>query len=103
MAINGITLGSAGTFAETPTPAGTIFPAGTTFTWTSDDTNVTLTPSADGTSVTAQTVATDTATAFNLTCTSSFTPPGAPSPVAGTVSVPLLQPTPTGLEISQTA
>lgn len=34
--------------------------------WTSDDPNVTLTPSADGLTVQASDAATDTATSFNL-------------------------------------
>lgn len=89
MAIKGIVLGATGTFQMTPLPTGSVFPSGTTFTWTSDDTLTSLTPSADGTGVAVATTTGDTATSFNLTCTSSFTPPGASAPVSKSVNVPL--------------
>ena len=104
MAVTGIVLGQTGTFQEVPLPAGSVFPAGTTFTWFSDDTLTTLTPSADGTQAAVATSASDTATSFNLTCTSSFTPPGGPAPLVSTVNVPLLPvpvPTPTDMTINQ--
>lgn len=106
MPITGIVKGAPGTFTETPTPAGTVFPAGTTFTWTSDDPLTTLTPSADGTSVAVATTASDPATSFNLTCTSSFTDPATGTVVAGKVNVPLMPAqvqTPTGIQIDQTS
>jgi hypothetical protein len=104
MAITGIVKGATGTFGSTPTPAGSVFPAGTTYVWTADDPSVSLTPSSDGTSVAAATSVADTAASFNLTQTSSFTAPGASAPVSRTVNVPLLAPvvpTPTGIAISQ--
>jgi hypothetical protein len=97
MAITGIVLGATGTFQEQPSPAGSSFPTGTTFTWTSDDTLTTLTPSADTTQVAVATSASDTATSFNLTCTSS-------TGVTGTANVPLLPGQavgPTGITINQ--
>jgi hypothetical protein len=107
MAVTGVQAGSTGTFQELPQPAGTQFPAGTTFVWSVDDTaNVTLSPSSDGTTVVAAVSATDTNASFNLTVTSSFTPPGGSTPLAATVNVPVLAapvPTPTGMEINQIA
>jgi hypothetical protein len=97
--------GGTSVFQETPTPTGTTFPAGTTFTWTVDDTaDISLTPSTDTTMVTAVCVATPTGTSYNLTCTSSFTPPGASAPVSGTLNVPItgaVATTPTGITINQ--
>ena len=104
MAITGIVLGATGTFQEVPAPAGSAFPAGTTFTWTSSDSLTTLTPSADTTQVAVATSASDPATSFTLTCTSNFTPPGASAPVSGSTSVPLLPAVvgaPTGITINQ--
>jgi len=97
--------GGTSVFQELPTPTGSIFPTGTTFTWTVDDTaDITLTPSTDGTQVTAVCVATPTGTAYNLTCTSSYTPPGAPTPISATLNVAITAAppvTPTGMTISQ--
>lgn len=97
MPITGITLGAVGTFSATPTPAGSAFPSGTTFKWTSDDAATTLTPSAEGAQVAVATSTSDTTTSFNLTCTSS-------TGVSGTANVPLTAPappTPTGIAINQ--
>jgi hypothetical protein len=95
--------GGTSVFQEVPTPSGSQFPAGTTFTWTVDDTaDITLTP--NGTQVTVVCVANPTGTSYNLTCTSSFTPPGAPTPISATVNVaiiPATPPTPTGMQINQ--
>lgn len=96
--------GGSSVFQEVPTPAGSQFPAGTTFSWTVDDTaDISLAPSTDGTQVTATCVATPTGTSYNLTCTSSFTPPGAPTPVSATINVAIIvgTPTPTGMTINQ--
>jgi hypothetical protein len=97
--------GGTSTFTEAPTPAGSVFPAGTTFTWTVDDTaDITLTPTADGTGVSAACAASPTGTSYNLTCTSSYTPPGAPTPISATLNVPITAaaPTnPTGMTITQ--
>ena len=97
--------GGTSIFQETPTPAGTTFPSGTTFTWTVDDTaDITLTPSTDTTMVTAVCVAAPTGTSYNLTCTSSFTPPGASAAVSGSLNVPIVPATtttPTGITINQ--
>lgn len=97
MAITGIVLGATGTFQEVPSPAGSAFPAGTTFTWTSGDSLTTLTPSGDTTQVAVATSASDPATSFTLTCTSS-------TGVVGTASVPLLPAVvgaPTSITINQ--
>lgn len=97
--------GGTSVFQEVPTPTGSVFPAGTTFTWTVDDVaDITLAPSADGTQVTATCSATPAGTSYNLTCTSSYTPPGAPTPISATINVaivPSTPPTPTGMTISQ--
>lgn len=97
--------GGSSVFQEVPTPQGSVFPAGTTFTWTVDDTaDISLAPSADGTQVTATCVAAPAATSYNLTVTSSFSPPGAPTPVSATLNVaivPSAPPTPTGMTINQ--
>lgn len=96
--------GGQSVFQEIPTPQGSQFPSGTTFTWTVDDTaDITLTPSSDGTQVTAACVASPTGTSYNLTCTSSYTPPGAPTPISATINVPIIvtPPTPTGMTINQ--
>ena len=105
MPVTGIVKGATGTFAETPTPAGTVFPVGTTFVWTSDDTLTSLTPSADGTSVAVATSASDPAASFNLTCTTpNFTDPATGQPMTATVNVPLTgggTGNPTGIAINQ--
>jgi hypothetical protein len=97
--------GGTSVFQEVPTPAGSVFPAGTTFTWSVDDTaDISLTPSTDGTQVTAVCVAAPTGTSYNLTCTSSFTPTGATAPLSATLNVPIIPPvvaTPTGMTINQ--
>lgn len=96
--------GGTSTFQEVPTPLGSAFPTGTTFSWTVDDTaDISLAPSADGTQVTATCVASPTGAAYNLTCTSNFTPAGAPTPVSATINVPIIvgTPTPTGMQINQ--
>jgi hypothetical protein len=106
MAITGTPAGGTSTFQEVPTPAGAVFPAGTTFVWTVDDTaDISLTPSTDGTQCSTACSATPTGTSYNLTCTSNFTPTGATAPASGTVNVPILPgsatTTPTGLTINQ--
>jgi hypothetical protein len=97
--------GGTSVFQEVPTPAGSVFPTGTTFAWTVDDTaDITLTPSSDTTQCTAVCVASPTGTAYNLTCTSSYTPPGATTPISATINVPIVAPpptTPTGMVINQ--
>src|ERR1700685_1217395 len=83
--IMAITIGGSNVFQEVPTPAGSVYPAGTTFAWTVDDTaDVSLVPSSDGTQVTTTCVSTPTGTSCNLTCTSSYTPPGATTPISTT-------------------
>jgi hypothetical protein len=106
MPVTGTPAGGTSTFQEVPTPAGTVFPAGTTFVWTVDDTaDISLTPSTDGTQCSTACSATPSATSYNLTCTSNFTPTGATAPVSGTVNVPILPGaatnTPTGVTINQ--
>lgn len=104
MAITGVPLGGSGVFGESPTPAGSAFPAGTKFSWSADDPNVVLTPSADGTQVTAAVPASDPATSFTLAFLTDFTPQGDTAPVQAVASVPILPaviPTPTGAVINQ--
>jgi len=100
-----LTIGGTNVFQEVATPAGSVFPAGTTFTWSVDDiADVTLTPYADGTQVTTTTVASPTATSANLTCQSSYVPPGASTGISFTVNLPFVAPpppTPTGMTINQ--
>ena len=96
--------GGSSVFQEVPTPVGSIFPTGTTFSWTVDDTaDISLTPTPDGTQCTATCVATPTGTNYNLTCTSSYTPPGAPTPISVTLNVPITPAVilPTGATIVQ--
>lgn len=100
----GTPAGGTSIFQEVPTPAGSQFPTGTTFSWTVDDTaDITLAPSPDGTQVKATCIDAPTGTSYNLTCTSSYTPPGAPTPISGTINVPIVvtPPAPTGLTINQ--
>lgn len=96
--------GSSSVFQEVPTPAGSQFPAGTTFVWSVDDTaDISLLPTADGTGVTVTCVASPTGTSYNLTCQSSFIPPGASTGISATINVPIVvtPPTPTGMTINQ--
>lgn len=109
----GTPAGGTSTFAMAYTPTGSVAPSGTTQTWTVDDTaDITLTPSADGTTCSATCVASPAATSYNLTCTSSYTPPGAPtpiSPISAMLNVPIgaAPPPPvvlpTGMTITQTS
>ena len=96
--------GGTSTFQMAYTPVGSVAPAGTTQTWTVDDTaDITLTPSPDGTQCTAVCSASPTGTSYNLTCTSSYTPPGATTPISATINVPIVTvpPAPTGMTITQ--
>ena len=98
-------IGGTSVFQEVPTPDKSVFPDGTTFSWTVDNTaDITLTPSSDGTQVSAKCVDAPTGTSYNLTCTSSYTPPGAPTPVSATINIPIVPApptTPTGMVINQ--
>lgn len=100
MAITGVKVGGAGTFTETPLPAGATLPAGVIPVWSTTDTLVTLTPSTDGTSVVANVGATDTNPSFPLTVTATL--PDGTTPTA-TVTVPILAQEVTGFQIDQTA
>jgi hypothetical protein len=95
--------GTTSNFQQLYTPSGSVAPAGTTQKWSVDVTDITLTPSADGTTCQAAVPATETATSYNLTCTSSYTPPGATGPITDTINVPITPavPTPTGMTINQ--
>jgi hypothetical protein len=96
--------GGTSTFQEVPTPSGSVFPAGTTFEWSVDDTaDITLTPSPDGTQVTAVCVASPTGTSYNLTCQSSYVPPGASTGISATLNVAIVTTpsAPTGMTINQ--
>lgn len=97
--------GTTSNFQFAYTPSGSVPPAGTTQTWTVDITDVTLTPSADGLTCQAAVPATETATSYNLTCTSSYTPPGATTPISATLNVPITPAVvlPTGGAITQTS
>lgn len=96
-------VGTTSNFQEFYTPTGSVPPAGTTQTWTVDVTDITLTPSTDGTTCQAAVPAAETATSYNLTCTSSFTPAGATTPISATLNVPILPAVilPTGMAITQ--
>jgi len=102
MAITGVTPGGTNVFGELPLPPGSAFPTGTTFAWTVDDTaDISLAPSTDGT-LTTTCIAKPAQNSFNLTCTSSFVPPGAAAPLSKTVLVPILAPpVPTAMDIEQ--
>lgn len=105
MPITGITAGGQpGVFAESPLPAGSVFPAGTTFTWATDDpaASIGLTPSSDGIQVTAAVPATFTAPSFGLACTAQM--PGGVAGITASVAVPVSQPAPavpSAMEINQ--
>lgn len=114
MAITGVPAGGSGTFQLSFLPAGSALPTGASisYTWTADDSAVTLTPSADGTSVVAAVPPADTQGSapvgqpgsFNLTVTGTSS--ALPAPITGTVNVPILAATPvlpTSLAINQTA
>lgn len=84
------------------TPAGSSAPAGTTLTWSVDDTaDITPGPNpnapTDPTQIQATCVANPTGTSFNLTCTSSYTPPGASGPIVATLNVAIQPGTSTNL------
>jgi len=98
-------VGTTSNFQWAYTPAGSVPPTGTTLSWTVDVTDIALTPSADGLTCQAAVPATETATAYNLTCTSSYTPPGAPTPISFTLNVPILPAVvlPNGGVITQTS
>src|ERR1700690_2156066 len=99
--------GGTSVFQIAGTPPGSVFPVGTTYTYTVDDTaDISLSPSPDGdlTKIQATCVAIPTGTNYNLTCTTNFTPPGAASPIAPVLNVPIVPatpPTPTGAVINQ--
>ena len=95
--------GTTSNFQFAYTPAGSVAPQGTTQTWTVDVTDISLTPSADGFTCQAAVPATETATAYNLTCTSSYTPPGATTPISFTINTPITPAVvlPTGGTITQ--
>jgi hypothetical protein len=107
----GVAAGGQGTFGIVGiTPSNAQFPAGTTFTWTVDDTaNVTLTPSADTTTCVAAVAATDENPTFTITMTSNFTPANASAPLASSVTVPVsgevppTPPTPSAFQVGQLA
>lgn len=83
-----ISVGTTGTFTAQLEDNGNpiSLPSGSTFAWTSDDTNATLAPSADSTSVVVTVPATDTAT--SVTVTAGTTAPNG-STVYGSVTVPI--------------
>lgn len=112
MSILGIAPGATGIFNELPLPAGAVFPSGTQFTWSADDTvNVSLTPSSDGTQVAVAAAATiqNGAPGFLLTVKANFTDPVSTNAIElkKTVAVPFNIPTPpppqvpTDIDISQ--
>jgi hypothetical protein len=87
----GVAVGGQGTFGIVSiTPSNALFPTGTTFTWSVDDTtNVTLTPSADTTTCVAAVAAADQNPTFTITQTSNFTPAGSSAPLASSLTVPV--------------
>lgn len=112
MSILGIAPGATGIFNELPLPAGSVFPAGTQFTWTADDTtNTSLSPSPDGSQVAVAAAPTISggATGFNLTVKANFTDPvsGNALELKKTVAVPFNLPpppppsVPTDIDINQ--
>lgn len=96
-------------FTGTISPAGAAFPAGTTFSATSVDPNVTVTLDSTGLILTVAISASDTpGTDATITWQSStFTPEPSTSPSQITASIPLTigalpTPTPTGVTFAQT-
>lgn len=84
-----ITVGATGTFSAQLEDNGNpiSLPAGSTFTWSADDTNASLAPSADSTSVVVSVPATDASTSITVTA-STVAPDG--STVQGSVTVPII-------------
>jgi len=103
MPITGVPVGGSGTFQESGLPAGSVFPAGTTFVWSSSDTaNTALTPSTDGTQV-AMAVGAGATVGGSTTLSCVATLPGGGT-VTGSASVPYLPgavTTPTSIQIDQ--
>jgi hypothetical protein len=102
--------GGTSTFQFSYTPTGSIPPAGTTVSWSVDDTaDISLAPNpvapTDTTQVQATCVASPAQTSYNLTATSTYTPPGAPTPISATLNVAIIvtPPLPTGGLITQTS
>ena len=84
-----ISQGATGTFAAQLEDNGNPIdlPSGSTFTWTTDDTNAVITPSADTLSATIAIAADDAATQIVVTAT-TVDPQG--NPVAGSLTVPII-------------
>jgi hypothetical protein len=102
--------GGVSTFQFAYTPPNSVAPAGSTITWTVDDTaDITLAPNpaapTDTTQIQATCVASPAGTSYNLTATSSYAPPGAPTPISATLNVAIIvtPPLPTGGVITQTS
>jgi hypothetical protein len=87
--ITGIQAGQSGTFQETPVPSNGALQAGSVPTWTTDNPDVTLTPSADGTTVVAAVAAATTTNTFNLTVSGVSSDPTIGN-ISDTVAVPIL-------------
>jgi hypothetical protein len=102
MAFPSVPAGGSGNFVETPSPAGSAFPAGSALAWATTDTLVTLTPTPDGTGVQAAVALTDTAASFTLNFTG--TSPDGTQTATGSLVVPIVQPVapfPSSVTISQ--
>jgi len=103
MPITGVPVGGTGTFQESGLPAGSVFPTGTSFAWTSSDTaNTTLTPSTDGTQV-AVAVGSGATVGGSTTLSCVATLPGGGT-VSGSATVPYLPAAvtvPTSIQIDQ--
>jgi hypothetical protein len=71
MSIGNIQAGTSGTFSAVLDDNGSpiTLPSGSTFTWTADDTTVTITPSEDTTSAVIEVPAGDTGTSVTVTAT----------------------------------
>ena len=103
MPITGVPVGGSGVFQESGLPAGSVFPTGTTFLWSSSDTaNTSLTPSTDGTQV-AMAVGAGATVGGSTTLSCVATLPGGVS-VSGSATVPYLAGAPvvpTSIQIDQ--
>lgn len=102
MAITGIVPGATGTFVERPLPAGSVQPTGVIAAWTSSDpTNAPVTVAADG--ITASVAIQNPTPITSFTLTASKTLPDGSVVTSGPVTIPILPPPVTSLEIDQTA
>jgi hypothetical protein len=103
---NNIATGGTGVFQAQPTPAGSVFPPGTTFAASSNDTSITLTAAASdpsGATFNAVDAAGDPATTANVSIAAQLPGTPAPAPLSGSLAITIGTPAQaaTGLNVVQ--